>query len=148
MRIRSCRLVILGLGVILVACSSSAQADEIHVTEPVPTKGRPTEVVVETAGGFPQAGAEVSVVYRPGSEVEHCGSLGITAAGGSVPWTPKEAGIARLSAAWADSAGNHNPAVNVSIRFHSVPLSGVIVAILAGLILYGTVAYGFRKLRS
>jgi len=46
------------------------------------------------------------------------------------------------------SRGDHVPTANISIRFDRVRADGLVVAILAGLILYGTAAFGFARLRS
>jgi hypothetical protein len=128
--------------------ATPASADEIRASETFPTCGRPTFIHVTTPGGAPVQGAQVTVVYRPGSEVESTESLGTTDASGRHPWTPLEPGIACLSACWSDSTGDHLPTTNVSVRFHRIRADGLVVAILAGLILYGTAAFGFARLRS
>lgn len=123
-------------------------ADGIRTAVPFPTQGEATVVLVESAQGLPASGAQVSVVYRPGSQVESAAVLGLTDSLGQLSWTPLQPGIARLTARWSDSLGTHSPECNVSLRFGRVRADGVTVAILAGLILYGTVAFGFGRLRS
>jgi hypothetical protein len=131
-----------------ICAVTPVSADTIRCANPFPVRGTATEVIVETGDGLPIAGAEVSVVHRPGSEVESSLTVGTTDSRGRVSWTPAEPGIACLTAAWVDSAGPRTEQVNISIPFDRTPASGIIVAILAGLILYGTAAYMFGKLRS
>jgi len=134
--------------VVLASGSEDARGDAVRTGDRFPTRGRPTLVFVEASDGTPAAGAEVSAVYRPGSEVPHAECVGVTDGVGRVSWTPVQSGIVCLTAAWTDSAGRHASQCNVSVRFDRVRAEGVIVAILAGMILYGTVAYGFGRLRS
>ncbi len=138
----------LALVILCFAAVTAAAADDIRASEAFPTCGRPTVVYVTTSGGVPVSDAQVTVVYRPGSEVESTETLGTTDPSGKIPWTPLEPGIACLGACWSDSTGDHVPTANISIRFDRVRADGLVVAILAGLILYGTAAFGFARLRS
>ena len=125
----------------------SAAGQSVDAGDPFPVQGRPTDVHVRDAEGRPIEGAQVTVVFRPGSEVEHCVDLGQTGRDGRCAWTPEDAGIVRMCAEWERAGLRCSAYRNVSVRFRHVPASGVVVALVAGLILYGTVAYGFGKLR-
>ncbi|GEM_PF-1680022 len=144
-----------GIGILLgclIAIAGLAQAlgaQEIRTADRFPMRGKPTTIVVETAPGMGVSDAHVTVVYRPGSMVETCEPVGITGTDGAIEWTPDEPGIACLRATWVDEGGTeHELTRNVSIRFEGVQARGILIAVLAGLILYGTAAFGFCRLRS
>ncbi len=134
-----------GLG--LVAAAAGAGAD-ITVDPAFPTTGKPAVVRVAGEAG-PVAGARVSVLYRPGSEVSRTDSLGVTGSDGALSWTPVEAGVATISAGVPDSTGAIvAQSRNLSVRFRGLPASGLFILIAAGVILYGGVILGFRMLGS
>ena len=129
--------------------AGAAECDEIRTTERFPMRGEPTQIVVETSTGNRVSGAQVTVVYRPGSMVERCEQVGTTGTDGRLEWTPREPGIACLEAAWLDEKGTERELTrNVSIRFDGVQAGGILIAVLAGSILYGTAAFGFSRLRA
>ena len=78
------------------------------------------------------------VTYRPNSVVAQRDTIRI---GGfdSVRWTPKRAGVVRLAL-----PGGANQ--NISVRFTEAPLSGLLILIGAGLILFGGAIFAMRKL--
>ena len=80
------------------------------------------------------------VTYRPNSVVSQQDTLRV---GGfdSVRWTPKRAGVVRI----ATSGGASQ---NVSVRFTEAPMSGLVILIGAGLILFGGAIFAMRKLLS
>ncbi len=138
------------LGIVFLAGAAwgaaPARAD-IAVSPEAPVAGRPATVVV-TADGAPVADASVEAVYRPGSEVSHTEAVGRTGPDGSLPWTPADAGVVTLRSTPPAPTGTE-PAVetrNLSVRFQGAPPLGVVIMILAGVILYGGVILGFRRL--
>ncbi len=103
-----------------------------------PVQKEKTRILVQTQSGNPIAGAKVIATYRPGSRVEADSEVGITDAGGAVDWTPEEAGIVSLSAVYpAEDGTDIQLQTNISVRFASTPLSGVLIMLLAGTLLIG-----------
>lgn len=128
----------------LLVLAPGARAD--FVTDPVhPTQGEATRVALTDAAGAPLAGVEVVARYRPGSRVESTETLGRTGADGSLPWSPRAAGVVTLQTAGEEGV----PSItrNLSVRYKGLPLPGLVIMILAGLILYGGVILGFRALK-
>ena len=80
------------------------------------------------------------VTYRPGSSIPIMEAIPVPDQQ-TVAWTPQYPGVVAL--ATADGASQ-----NVSVRFRAIPGGGVFVLIAAGLILFGGIAFAFRKLFS
>jgi hypothetical protein len=103
---------------------------------------------VTRADGTPADGDTVTAVYRPSSEVSRTERIGVVGIDGRLSWTPLEAGVVTLSAVPPAGAGD-GAAVqtrNLSVPFAKTPLSGLVILVFAGLILYGGVVRGFMKL--
>jgi len=115
----------------------------IDTTPVFPTEGQQATISVTADDGAPVAGAAVEAVYRPGSKVSRSETLGTTGPDGRLTWTPDGAGIVSLQ-----TSGEGQPALstNLSVRFRGVPLSGLVILLGAGVILYGGVIWGFRLL--
>jgi hypothetical protein len=82
----------------------------------------------------------VVVTYRPNSAIPLVDTVTV---GGfeSIRWTPERAGVVRV-------AVPGGPSRNLSVRFAALPVSGIVVLILAGLILFGGAAWAMTKLLS
>lgn len=132
------------LWLLLLAAAAPAWAG-IEADPPLPTEGEAATVIVTDDDGNPVRGVELTAVYRPGSRVEHKETLGLTGTDGSLTWSPASAGVVTLS-----TTGEGAPALsqNLSVRYRGVPLPGLIILILAGVILYGGVIRGFRMLKT
>jgi hypothetical protein len=115
----------------------------IDTTPAVPTKGEPSLITVTDADGNPVTGAPVDAVYGPGSEVSRNETVGTTDARGTVTWIPTGAGIVSIQAAAADSTAI---SANLSVRFDGLPIPGLLIFILAGVILFSGIIRGFRSL--
>lgn len=89
---------------------------------------------------LPAPSDTLTVTYRPNSSIPIVDHLP-TGGQGSIEWTPGHPGVVALSMPGG-------PSQNVSVRFLSVPWSGVMVLTLAGLILFGGIIFSFRKLFS
>lgn len=127
----------------LLVLAPSAHAG--FTTEPAhPTQGMATRIFLTDADGAPLGGVPVVARYRPGSRVESADTLGATDPAGALEWTPRDAGLVTLA-----TAGGDGPSIssNLSVRYRGVPLPGLIIMILAGVILYGGVIRGFRALK-
>jgi hypothetical protein len=123
----------------------------VAVAEKFPKQGVATTVTVTQDDGSPLAGAAVTAVYRPGSNVSHTETLGSTGAEGTVSWTPGDAGLVSLQATPPPTPDTPQPApmsVNLSVLYAGVPRNGLIVLLAAGFLLYGGVIWGFAKLNS
>jgi hypothetical protein len=127
----------------LLALAPSVYAG--FTTEPThPTQGMATRIFLTDADGAPLGGVPVVVRYRPGSRVESADTLGTTDPAGALEWMPRDAGLVTLA-----TAGEDGPSIssNLSVRYKGVPLPGLVIMILAGLILYGGVIRGFRAMK-
>lgn len=136
-RITGAMVLVVATLMCVVGSVRDAGAD-IVLRERFPTEGQAISVIVQDAVGVPVVGATVSAVYRPGSSVESESVVGTSSTGGQLTWTPQIAGIATLQATWTDDDGTETTmATNVSIKFASAPISGVLIMVLAGLLLVG-----------
>lgn len=82
---------------------------------------------------------KLTVTYRPNSSTSFIEELPAPNDMGRVEWTPKKAGIATLTAI-APGVEDQNEVKlekNVSIRYGSFPLSGILIFLLAALTLFG-----------
>lgn len=123
------------LAVLLVASVAAppALAQSVVSVEPeAPTIGEPVRVT------FSEPVGSVAVVYRPGaiSAVTETFTPGAAA----FEFTPDRAGVVSV-----DAGGG---AQNLSVRFRSAPLAGLVVMVLAGLVLFGGAALSLRALLS
>lgn len=128
---------------LLAAGSAGAGID---TTPSVPTAGASTLIFLTDDEGAPVEGAEIRAVYRPQSEVEQTEIVGTTGTEGSVAWVPGQSGVVDLEAVLP--ADGSTLSRSISVRFRGVPLTGLLILVFAGLILYGTVIRGFRILTS
>lgn len=112
--------------------ASSAQAQISLSSEPL-VRGQAVTVSL----GAPSD--SLVVTYRPNSGISVSETLPVT--GSTAQWVPSRAGVVSLEAADGTSA-------NVSVRFDRTPISGLLILILAGLILFGGAAFAMRALLS
>ena len=119
----------------------------VDTADHYPVVNDTTLIHVLDAGGNPVAGAAVTVVYRPESQVEQTDDVGITNAAGIVRWSPKDVGVVTINASWEDEAGAADGATaNISVKFAAVPANGIFIMIFAGLLLLGGSAVRFWRL--
>ena len=107
-------------------------------------------VLVQNDADEPVAGAQMSVTYRPGSRVSHTDIIGFSGADGKIDWTPATAGIATITATWTGpNLAEETASTNVSVRFQKLPIDGIIIMIVAGLILIvGSATRMYKVLKS
>ncbi|MDT7856705.1 hypothetical protein RQM47_08645 [Rubrivirga sp. S365] len=126
------------LAVLLVALGASlaappALAQSVVSVEPeAPTVGEPVYVT------FSEPVDSVTVVYRPGAI--SAVSETFTPGSAAFEFTPDRAGVVSVAAGKASQ--------NLSVRFRSAPLAGLLVMVLAGLVLFGGAAVSMRALLS
>jgi hypothetical protein len=104
-----------------------------------PVEGR--ELILHLRdGGGPAGGVAVKVSYRQNAHrsLAHEQEIGTTGEDGTVRWTPMEAGVVVLS--WEGGSEN------VSVIRSATPLTGVIVAIFAGILLLGGTGLSFYRM--
>ena len=125
------RALLLTLAALCAAPPALAQ-DVVSVDPALPTVGEPVRVT------FSAPVDAVEVTYRPGAI---SASTETFAPGGAVfEFTPDRAGVVSVAAGEASQS--------LSVRFQSAPLSGLVVMVLAGLILFGGAAVAMRALLS
>jgi hypothetical protein len=114
-----------------------------------PTQNEQVRLAVSDGDGNLVRGAAVTVTYRPGSSVEKVDTLGETDSAGAIVWTPSDAGIAALDATWQGPEQTELSATTtVSVRFQKLPLDGLLIMIVAGLLLtVGSIIRIVRLLR-
>ena len=113
---------------------NNAQASvELSFADPVPEAGKEQEVSLSGVDQ-PQV-LRLKVVYSPSSETEMVEEIGRFSESGVISWKPTRPGIATLSA--RDDADTDIVSSNVAIYFSSTPMSGVLVMLLAGALLFG-----------
>ena len=102
----------------------------------------PTTPVVgdETVLTFDAPVDTVIFTYRPNSAIPVVDTLRI---GGfaSIKWKPVDAGVVRI-------AVPGGPSQNLSVRFAALPVAGVFVLVMAGLILFGGASWAMVRLLS
>lgn len=121
------------LSALLLFATCSPVSAQILVEASPLVLGEMTSVTV-TDKGTPTAGVQLGAVYYPATEVEETTVVGSTDGAGRTPWTPQHAGLVKLTAGAQSTT--------VSVRYPSIPLSGLIVFFVAGSILLGGVALG------
>lgn len=132
---------LLTLALTLLAVPSLAQpADTLVAVQPITVS--PTMPVVGQSATlrFSVPVDTVFVTYRPSSAVTRRDTIRL---GGfeSVKWTPAQAGVVQIRL-------TNGTAQNVSVRFARLPLSGVLILLAAGFILFGGATFAMRKLLS
>lgn len=120
---------LLPLLVLLVAAPLAAQ-DVVRVEPEAPVRGEPVRVV------FSEPVDSVRVTYRPGAITAHVETF--TPGAATFEFVPERAGVVAVAAGEASQS--------LSVRFQGTPLSGIVVMVLAGLVLFGGAAVALRAL--
>ena len=116
----------------LVLAASVAAQDIVSVEPDAPTRGQPVRVT------FSQPVDSVTVTYRPGAVTATTATFAPRAA--TFEFVPERAGVVSVASGGASQS--------LSVRYIGVPLGGLVVMILAGLILFGGAALSMRALLS
>lgn len=111
----------------------------ITLDKQVPVQSEEVRIHLADEDGNPVGGATVEVTYRPGSSVSSTDPIGATDSGGTITWTPTDAGLATITAAWTPpgQAETTTSAQTVSVKFASVPIDGILIMLFAGVVLIG-----------
>jgi hypothetical protein len=138
---------LLAIAVLAPPFACAAANGSIETAKQYPVVGTSTLIYVRDAYGRSVEGARVDITYRPESRVEKSVSPGATNSAGIVRWTPEEAGVVTITAAWTEQDSIAGSAtINISVKFASTPASGVAIMIFAGLLLLGGSAVQFARL--
>lgn len=116
-----------------ISCPSLAH--EIRINMEYPEVGAPVEVFVKGQG---LDKTSLFVKHRPGSETEEELLIGRLDDSNKMEWIPKDAGIARL--VLRDDKGGDLASKNTAICYSGIPILGVGVMVLAGILLFGGAA--------
>ena len=115
----------------LALAATGASAQSIVSVEPTaPTRGVPVTVT------FDRPVDSVRVVYRPSAVTAD--TVVFTPGAASFTFSPERAGIV--------SVGSGDAAQSLSVRYVGVPIGGLVVMVLAGLILFGGATIALRAL--
>lgn len=135
-----------GLAALLLLWAAAPVWSQIVVSPETVTAGAPVTLWMKGIGG-PVGDVPMTVIYRPGSQVEGRVELGRTADTGALVWVPASPGLVRVVAELPES-GSTAQATHVrdiAVRFAVVPGSGLGTLIAAGVLLFGGVAVGLRR---
>lgn len=130
----------------------SAQA-ALKLGEKNPVEGKPTSVLITDNKNAPVMGAELVVTYNPFSNTERIRVVNLRSdSGGILLWTPESAGLVVLQARiqrGTDRQGKPQykivASTTLGVKYKGLPISGLIVFLVAGAFLFGGMAYGFAK---
>jgi hypothetical protein len=123
---------------ILLALGAPARAGGLQLSLPVEFPVVGEEQAVRLSGDRPAGPVRLKVVYRPNSATEHESIVGEFGSDGSLRWRPDAPGITQLIA--EDAEGKKLCEKRVATCFASTPVSGIVVMILAGILLFGGAA--------
>ena len=120
---------------------NAALADKIELSGKA-VVGQPVTLTLRLKEA-PAQGIELKAAYRENAHkaLQHQQTIGRSAFDGTLRWVPEEAGVVVLS--WEGGTKN------ISVFYDGVPISGVLVALLAGfLLLGGTIFFFIQMMRS
>lgn len=133
--------------VLLAACVITAPLAFADVTmrleEEFPLKNAPVTITLD--GRDPGVNYDLHVTYRPNSETskeEKIGSIAAGDAAGSIQWTPQDAGITSVRVM---SGEEQLVSKNIAVRFDKAPVSGILVFLGAGFLLFGGATTAMRR---
>lgn len=84
----------------------------------------------------------LEITYQPDAPIATTERVEVT--GAEVSWTPQKPGIAKIQEVMAD--GSSGAAIERSVKFESLPVSGVVVCLVAATLLVGGAAWATRLL--
>ena len=113
----------------------------LELSDPILVRGK--QVRVSVGGSEDEGSLRLDAIYRPNSQTEKKEKVGRFGTGGTLDWTPLDAGITRLVLIGPD--GEEMQSRNVAVRFPSASKSGLLIFFLAGVLLFGGSSYFMRK---
>ncbi len=122
-------------------------------TEKNPTVGKETTVKITNKKKLPIQGARLIATYYPNSKLKREELVkGMTDTGGLLKWKPSSPGIVKLAAQLPNGKDKEGKAkyktvssTSIGVKFAGMPLSGLLVFLVAGGLLFGGMLFGFYR---
>ncbi len=121
---------------------------EVTVTPKHPSIGQETEIAVEIVElekgqvvRTPVEGAEITIIYRPNTQVVDDKTKLKTGVDGTVKWRPTSEGIVSVQAVH----GEMKDVGDCAVKFKGIPTLGVVIFAIAFLVLFGGMTYSLYK---
>jgi hypothetical protein len=128
--------------ILAIAVAQNARSTEITFDTKAMTRGELVSVILVDTTRDDVTGFVVTARYYPNSTVESVVEIGVTDSAGTVPWTPKYAGMVTLSARQGDVVVSKS----VGVRFPALPGGAVVVFLFAGTVLLGGAGWSLVRL--
>ncbi len=129
------------VGVLLVGIGAPVWAARVACDDESPVRDKTTFIRL-TDVDDPTAW-KLSVTYHPNSVTAKTDELGVFDVAGKATWKPAVSSIVEIV---AKGPGKKDKAVmNIAVRFPSPPISGIVILLLAGTILFGGAGYSLFK---
>lgn len=125
----------------LAVSASAFAAPSIAVEPPYPVLGQPAVVTLAEA---PEGEWRLVATYRPNSLITRDEPVGAPGPDGRIEWTPTAPGITQLAFVSGEKGAKPAASRNVAVRFTGLPLTGLLVFLFAGTLLFGGAAYSIR----
>ncbi|MDP8224486.1 MAG: hypothetical protein P9L99_14085 [Candidatus Lernaella stagnicola] len=129
------------LAVFVLALTAPAWAAKIECEPEFPIRGQ--EVFVTLSDVEDPTAWSFVVTYRPNSATAQINQLGPPAADGRLRWLPTASGLVEIKA--QGPTKDAKVTTNIAVRFPSPPISGIIILLVAGTILFGGAGYSLSK---
>lgn len=123
---------------LLLALFAQEPKATITLRDAYPVRGVSTGITV--TGLVPR---RLTITYQPGAPIATITEVAVSPRQETIAWTPERAGIVRIEAFAADGT---SVAKNVSVTFDGVPGGGVLIALVAGMLLFGGAGFSLRGL--
>jgi len=129
----------LGLASALIAGTIGAATLDPPAAQLKPVEGQ-TITLHFVDDGEPAAAVTVEAQYRQNAHasLQHSQKIGTTSSDGTLRWTPSEPGVVAL--AWQGGGAT------IAVRHDGTPISGLLIALLAGILLLGGSVYFFVRM--
>jgi len=136
-------ILLIGVGCfIAVVLAVPGQTQEIVSAESYPVVGQPVRIEFRSSGPETQGPIRLFAEYRPNSETGFIAEVSDKSGPGVWSFTPLAAGIVQLKVVRSASteAGSEKVTLaqkSISVKYNGVPVSGISIMLLAGLVLLG-----------
>lgn len=125
----------------LTCCTLGKNETEVPWSQQAPIRGQ--KIVVRLTGVEDPSQWQLTMTYRPNSATEKTTPPTSFGADGLLRLTPQSSGIVALT---AKGPGEKDKiSFNIAVRFPSPPISGIIILLFAGTILFGGAGYSLLR---
>ena len=121
----------------------------IEVAQSMPVQGQVTTVSAVVPGHSPTAKVRLEATYGPNAKVAKRVVIGsMTGTGSTLEWSPQRAGIVTLELYDEGAEQGSAPLAKktLSVAFDGTPISGVLMMLAAGCILFGGAFVTLRQI--